>query len=283
LATTPNTREPPNEACVCYCADCDEAFGIDTESRSWLRIECKSEDPEHIAYILKKPAGRYWPAKWWVRRELWLRKWVKTCSLMRSGERAGFYATLRIGLLVVNLAVAVYVIPMLTAHPGAIHVIQGATYGWWAYNVLDVLAVGTYATFVSRFPAHPLRTIVLTISNLIHIAAAYSLPYSLAAKAFSPELPRNLVAPLYFSCVTIATVGYGDFHPDTACWSLQLIVITEIFVGLFILAVLIAVVAGWINEPPTGPRRRPRFSELLQSGSVTPWPLPKDKEGSAPA
>jgi ion channel len=72
-----------------------------------------------------------------------------------------------------------------------------------------------------------------------------------------------MIAPLYFSCITIATVGYGDLHPDTSSWPLQIIVMTEIFAGLFVLAVLVGVVIGWTNEPPRGPGSVLRFKTCL--------------------
>lgn len=194
---------------------------------------------------------------------------------MRSGELAGFFGTLRVALILLSLAGVVYLLPRLPPHTWVACVTLSLIYVWWVYNVFDVLAVATYATFVSRFPAHPLRTIALTIFSVFQIATAYSLPYAVAADCFSPVLPQNMIAPLYFSCVTIATVGYGDFHPDTRSWPLQLIAITEIFTGLFVLAVLIGVVIGWANDPPRGPRARPGIQDLLNSGVVTPWPVPK--------
>jgi len=148
---------------VCYCADCNKVFGVDTLNRSWERILCWPENPDHIAYIVKKPAGKFWPSRWWVRLERSLRNWKDAVSLMRSGELAGFFGTLRVALILLSLAGVVYLLPKLPPHTFAAYVTLSLIYGWWAYNVFDVLAVGTYATFVSRFPAHPLRTIALTI------------------------------------------------------------------------------------------------------------------------
>ena len=45
---------------------------------------------------------------------------------------------------------------------------------------------------------------------------------------------RNLVDALYFSIVTIATVGYGDIHPATQAGKFFAIVLIVLGVGTFL-------------------------------------------------
>jgi voltage-gated potassium channel Kch len=57
----------------------------------------------------------------------------------------------------------------------------------------------------------------------------------------------NPVDALYFSAVTITTVGYGDLSPEV--WFGKLLVILEIFVGLILVVVAFQRVLGGF-EPP---------------------------------
>ncbi len=72
---------------------------------------------------------------------------------------------------------------------------------------------------------------------------------------------------LYFSVITLTTVGYGDFAPKTDAG--KLFTIVYIFIGLGILAGFITAVAQ--NQPPATPRRLGRrrdAAEETESKSV---------------
>lgn len=53
---------------------------------------------------------------------------------------------------------------------------------------------------------------------------------------------RNFVESFYFSGVTLATLGYGDISP--AHWISRLLTLYEVFTGILILAVAIAIYVG---------------------------------------
>ena len=67
---------------------------------------------------------------------------------------------------------------------------------------------------------------------------------------------------LYFSVITLTTVGYGDFAPQTDAG--KLFTIVYIFIGLGILAGFITAVAQ--NQPPASPRRLGRRRDTAESG-----------------
>lgn len=57
--------------------------------------------------------------------------------------------------------------------------------------------------------------------------------------------------PLYFSIVTITTIGYGDYSPQT--WQGKALVICEVFLGLFLIVMVVqrAISAG-LNQSKDG-------------------------------
>jgi hypothetical protein len=80
---------------------------------------------------------------------------------------------------------------------------------------------------------------------------AYAVAYKLASDLFSRSL--ETVDSIYFSVVTIATVGYGDIQvlgTQPHAWLIELLIVSEIIIGLYMLAGLISVVAGWANQMP---------------------------------
>jgi hypothetical protein len=55
---------------------------------------------------------------------------------------------------------------------------------------------------------------------------------------------------VYFSVVTIATVGYGDIQPLPNADAVKLLIVSELLLGLYVLAGILAVVSAWANERP---------------------------------
>ena len=51
---------------------------------------------------------------------------------------------------------------------------------------------------------------------------------------------------VFYSFATIATVGYGDLSPSTNL--ARLLVVLELILGLFFVAIILAQVAGWATK-----------------------------------
>jgi hypothetical protein len=130
--------------------------------------------------------------------------------------------------------------------------------------VVDILMSNTSVAFISRFPAHPIRTVVFTTVAWITLAVAFADLYVSMPEGFTPVTHLSFVQALYFSVVTLATVGYGDIHPAVDATFLQLLVIVEIVTGLYCLVVLFAVVTSWANAQPID-RPLVRLAELQSS------------------
>jgi hypothetical protein len=111
--------------------------------------------------------------------------------------------------------------------------------------IVDNLFVNTSIAYVSRNPRSPFRSVILTMGAFANIALGFAVWYALQATSFTK--PLTFVSAIYFSFVTIATVGYGDIAPNSAL--AQVTVVGEIMAGLYFLAVVLAVVTGWAPGP----------------------------------
>ena len=58
---------------------------------------------------------------------------------------------------------------------------------------------------------------------------------------------------MYFSVVTITTLGYGDNHLTEKAWIGQLIVVCQLLVAVYFVSTVFAVVATWTNAPLAAP------------------------------
>jgi hypothetical protein len=97
--------------------------------------------------------------------------------------------------------------------------------------LLDILVANTSIAFVTRSPISNLRSFLLTFFAFTHLVVAYSIFYKLLAHQFTDRMCNLQV--LYFSVVTITTLGYGDFVPQKWGMTAQLVVILELLTGLF--------------------------------------------------
>jgi hypothetical protein len=222
-----------------FCASCGH-LGIDEVGHPiGTRFECP-RNKLHFAAVVKPPAGEFWLC---VEARLWRLQKYSPMQLSARGGRAGKYHVIRLLCLLIacacagpNLSVIIRVVALFVA----------------LYSLYDVLLLGTYATFVSREPAHPLRSLILNLSSVFQLATAYAVFYRLDNAAFNR--PLGTLDAIYFSVVTAATVGYGDIQVLTGGIRPQiaeLLIISEIILSVYMLVGLVAVVSGWANQPPT--------------------------------
>jgi hypothetical protein len=110
------------------------------------------------------------------------------------------------------------------------------------FRISEILAVSfrlhLLLPYKTRSPAHAM---VLTFLAYVHTLIGFAVVY--LAESYwltdpfrsKPGLWANPVDSLYFSAVTITTVGYGDLSPEV--WLGKLLAILEIFVGLILVVV----------------------------------------------
>lgn len=125
-----------------------------------------------------------------------------------------------------------------------------------AYSIGDSLLVNTSIVFASQQPRLPLRSAILGGFAFFELSLAFAVFYLLLPeKAMHPELKDGLTA-LYFSLVTIVTLGYGDIRPSHCSQQAQVLVMAEIIIGLYFLYTLFATIVNWANSLGTLPTLR---------------------------
>jgi inward rectifier potassium channel len=75
----------------------------------------------------------------------------------------------------------------------------------------------------------------------------FALIYSLGDRPIANATPQRFLDLLYFSIETLATVGYGDMHPQTDYG--HLVATVEIFTGMSFLAVMTGLVFSRFSRP----------------------------------
>ncbi len=231
-----------------YCAHCRKQLGDSEEKHLYARVRCP-KDPNHLAAVVKGVTGEFWLRieasilKWEVKYSpsRWFNSWG---GLFKDG--AGWYLVARFGVLILLLVIGCY---LPTSR--SLHVVVATLLTLFVLLLLfDTLVSNTSIAFVSRFPAHPLRTAILTAFAFAQIAIAFAVFYILFGH-FNRDL--NPISAIYFSFVTITTLGYGDIQLKEEAWLGQLIVICQLVVGVYFVGTLFAVVANWSTAPPSAP------------------------------
>jgi ion channel len=239
---------------VFYCAKCGSLGPDERGYPIGTPFECPN-DRAHFAAVVKPSSGEFWLR---VEQRIWTLQQFSPLWFFRSGGRAGLYHFCRLLLLIAAVFVAA---------PDALQLTRCGVILVGSYFLYDILLLSTYATFISRYPSHPFRSLVLNLSSFFQVAVAYAIIYKFASNAFAHSL--DTVGAIYFSVVTISTVGYGDIQVASAsphAGALEIAIVSEIVVGLYMLAGLIAVVASWANQMPSTQVAKP-FADLRASVS----------------
>ncbi len=93
---------------------------------------------------------------------------------------------------------------------------------------------------------HTLMASFLSFAFTIYgFAIAYVFVSNIDEKAFNVG-KLDIVSGIYFSMVTIATVGYGDIAPVTHL--ARLLVVFEIFVGIIYATFFFSIIASFVRE-----------------------------------
>lgn len=98
----------------------------------------------------------------------------------------------------------------------------------------------------------PQERIQLSLKSYLELVINFSILYLLlpssAAVWRNGVCPENIADALYFSGVTITTLGYGDISPEH--WWPQFLTVYEVFCGFILLIVCFAIYAGRLNKKP---------------------------------
>jgi voltage-gated potassium channel len=95
----------------------------------------------------------------------------------------------------------------------------------------------------------PKDRVRLSLKSYLELVINFSLLYALTPatkEIWSSNVPAHIADALYFSGVTITTLGYGDYSP--AHWYPQFLTVYEVFCGFILLIVCFAIYSG-IRSP----------------------------------
>ncbi len=85
----------------------------------------------------------------------------------------------------------------------------------------------------------PKDRVVLSLKSYIELILIFAIGYFIMPCSWWSEAPRNVLEAIYFSGVTITTLGYGDIHPIHPFS--QLLTIFEVLCGFSLLVVSFAI------------------------------------------
>lgn len=231
-----------------YCATCRKAWDRDDKRRLGVRFRCpydKGAPPGHVAALVKGEVGKTW---------LHIEAAIVKYEFFRIKVFKRFFATsvpLRYTTMVVLLLIS-----LALMHCGTLGVAAGCLIS--AFIIIDTLLGTTSVAFFTRFPAHPLRTVVLSLFSFLLIVSSFGTFFKALSSSFCREI-EGTVDAIYFSFVTITTLGYGEIEPISP--TSKFVVIFELIVGLYFLVILLSIFASWINKTPD--ISIPTFEELF--------------------
>jgi hypothetical protein len=163
------------------------------------RLVCPCDNPEnptHIAAVVKGRQGKTWLAieasilSYEIRYTAvrWFGQWGG-----RLVGRHGVFLTAEAAALVLCLALArTPEVLGLQGTPAFIPRFAAAVAA--VYAIVDTVIERTSVAFVSRFPTHPLRTMLISVLSFVHVGLSFAILYALNAADFTPRLDGRAAA-----------------------------------------------------------------------------------------
>jgi len=112
-------------------------------------------------------------------------------------------------------------------------------------RLVDLILINVSITFTSKCPANMLRSVILTFAGYVQVILIYAYLYAIIGTLSFPKY-ESVNDAVYFSFGTILTVGYGNLDPTG--FLARLLVASELILGLFFVATVIAQVAAWVSQ-----------------------------------
>jgi voltage-gated potassium channel Kch len=123
-----------------------------------------------------------------------------------------------------------------------------------AYLLYETVSWTLFDTFV-LFRAYTFRTgrefrmFLWVVYNFLLLASAYAIFFWRSGKVVDNcgHPLSGFTASIYYSVMTLTTVGYGDFHPARDAALVQLVVSSEPLVGIMLLVVYLGLLVGGLG------------------------------------
>lgn len=252
-----NTPTRINAEAIAYCAKCDLEYCKTSPDFLDFNFTCRNDDPnkpKHLARVVKGPSGKYWlrieqkilSYELYVSPMRWFKSWWGCFK-----GKAGRYLLFRflVLLFALNSASSLCNKPSIGLLLWNVILILGTI-----FILFDILVANTSIAFISRFPAHPLRSVFFTIFGFIQIATAFSIFYVMLGNNLNEELTP--FRAFYFSFITITTLGYGEILPQSESYLAMFTIVSELLSGLFFLVVIFSLITSWVSERPLSPKTK---------------------------
>jgi hypothetical protein len=175
------------------------------------------------------------------------------------------YTFVEVYVLVWNI-IAFVILILFSKHVGLLGVLQWILIAIGIIRVVEIVIYQINVTFLDEYrnlkkrvkdPLTPLyavrsfrRLVLLTIHNYFEVLVWFAAFYAVAAPYFYSIRGVNLSdisGALYFSIVTMTTLGYGDIHP-LGCIGM-LLTCAQTMIGVFLAIVVFARVVSLIPRP----------------------------------
>ena len=222
-----------------YCATCKKQWDADEKRRLRQRFICtedKGESEPHIAACVKGDVGKKWLH---IERFIIDYEFKTINTYKKYFKTSGPLQNIAIYFVIITSFIALQfhkTYPVFIALSSVI-------------GILHLLLLSTSITFFSRFPAHPLRSVINTLHSFFLIVLFFGLIYfSYKSKINFDREIKDVVDAIYFSMVTITTLGYGEIKPVSILG--KIMVMVELGVGIYLLAIILTVFTSWINDAP---------------------------------
>lgn len=261
---------------IAYCATCDKIYGDAKDNLIGKYFECQEDPKNHTSMVIRRSSYNMWHNKKWDKKfaigayiynykenrsfSALCGKWFKLESLLKG--RSGWFLIFQLFFLLIILFI-VSILNLRFSYDIS-NFIGSVVCGLLSITmIIDILLVNTGVAFKSRYPLDVFRTMLCTWFVFIQIIIAFSIFFLLLRDNFK-DIDLNWFKSIYFSFVTITTLGYGDIQIKTEAWWLQFTVILELIVGLYFLVVVFAIITSWANLVPAAIERKP-LRDVLES------------------
>jgi len=113
-------------------------------------------------------------------------------------------------------------------------------------QILTILTVQIGTLLFSKHFRSSERSILFALFNYLECIVLFSLVYLAIDNQFKPCLNNHWSLALYYSIITITTLGYGDIEPTK--WLARMVSGVESLVGIFFIALVIAFFLSHLSE-----------------------------------
>lgn len=97
----------------------------------------------------------------------------------------------------------------------------------------------------------PVERVKLAVRSYAEVVCDFGIVYFLLPASYFSQPFRSIVHAVYFSGITLSTVGYGDVTPSQSLT--QLLVLYEISIGLILVVITLATYVGLVGQKSSGP------------------------------